>query len=49
MLCDDESLEDAVEELKGRFPDIVKVQIGTEVWEAENQSPSQTESTQKDD
>lgn len=34
MLCDDENLESAVEELKERFPHIIKVQIGTEVWEA---------------
>lgn len=36
MLCDDESLEKAVSELTQRFPGVVKVQIGTEVWHAEN-------------
>lgn len=43
MLCDDESLEDAVQELKQRFPDVVKVQIGKEVWEAnaEDKTPAQ--------
>lgn len=40
MLCDDESLEQAVEELKRRFPGVVKVQIGTEVWEATESSSS---------
>lgn len=38
MLCDDESLEAAVAELKQRFPGVVKVQIGAQVWEAEERS-----------
>lgn len=45
MLCDDDSLEKAVEELKVRFPGVVKVQIGAEVWEAApstSQPPEQT-------
>lgn len=34
MLCDDETLEDAVSELQKRFKGVVKVQIGKEVWQA---------------
>lgn len=34
MLCDDETLEDAVSELTRRFKQVVKVQIGKEVWTA---------------
>lgn len=34
MLCDDETLEDAVRELTQRFEGVIKVQIGKEVWEA---------------
>lgn len=33
MLCDDENLQHAVEELRERFPNIIRVQLGTEVWE----------------
>ncbi len=34
MLCDDETLDDAVSELRQRFKKVVKVQIGKEVWQA---------------
>lgn len=34
MLCDDETLEDAVSELRQRFKKVTKVQIGNEVWQA---------------
>ncbi|WP_210396816.1 hypothetical protein [Motiliproteus sediminis] len=34
MLCDDDTLEAAVSELSHRFKNVVKVQIGKEVWEA---------------
>ncbi|WP_165840029.1 hypothetical protein [Motiliproteus coralliicola] len=34
MLCDDETLADAVAELQQRFKQVVKVQYGKEVWEA---------------
>ncbi|WP_207061991.1 hypothetical protein [Motiliproteus sp. SC1-56] len=34
MLCDDETLADAVAELTRRFEGVIKVQIGKEVWEA---------------
>ena len=34
MLCDDDTLEAAVSELRKRFKKVVKVQIGKEVWEA---------------
>lgn len=34
MLCDDDTLEAAVSELNRRFKNVVKVQIGKEVWEA---------------
>ena len=39
MLCDDETLEDAVTELRQRFTDVIKVQIGKQLWQAE---PSDT-------
>jgi hypothetical protein len=32
MLCDDDTLEAAVSELTRRFKQVVKVQIGKEVW-----------------
>jgi hypothetical protein len=32
MLCDDDTLDDAVAELRQRFKKVVKVQLGTEVW-----------------
>lgn len=35
MLCDDDTLEDAVAELRQRFKRVVKVQIGKEVWQAD--------------
>lgn len=35
MLCDDDTLEDAVSELRQRFKKVVKVQIGKEVWQAD--------------
>ena len=38
MLCDDETLQEAVSELKNRFKGVVKVQYGSEVWEADNDS-----------
>ncbi|MFT5722407.1 MAG: hypothetical protein ACI9W6_002736 [Motiliproteus sp.] len=34
MLCDDETLEEAVAELRLRFTGVVKVQIGKEQWHA---------------
>jgi hypothetical protein len=40
MLCDDETLEDAVAELQRRFKGVVKVQIGKEVWQATNAQSS---------
>ncbi|MEH6824462.1 MAG: hypothetical protein V7629_11185 [Motiliproteus sp.] len=42
MLCDDETLEDAVAELTQRFRNVVKVQIGKEKWQAD--APSTPES-----
>lgn len=50
MLCDDETLADAVAELQQRFKQVVKVQYGKEVWEAPRTdaetTPSGPESTQ---
>jgi len=40
MLCDDDSLEAAVSELTKRFKQVVKVQIGKEVWLAPEPSQS---------
>ncbi|OMH25908.1 hypothetical protein [Motiliproteus sp. MSK22-1] len=34
MLCDDDTLECAVSELTKRFKGVIKVQYGSEVWEA---------------
>ncbi|MEH6471272.1 MAG: hypothetical protein V7752_08480 [Halopseudomonas sp.] len=42
MLCDDETLEDAVSELGLRFSNVVKVQIGKEVWQADVPSDTET-------
>lgn len=36
MLCDDETLEDAVAELRIRFTDVVKVQFGKEQWQLQS-------------
>ena len=36
MLCDDETLEDAVSELQRRFKGVVKVQIGKQIWQADS-------------
>ncbi|WP_421865434.1 hypothetical protein [Motiliproteus sp.] len=46
MLCDDETLADAVAELQQRFKQVVKVQYGSEVWEAPTapSEPSQNSS-----
>ena len=37
MLCDDETLEEAVSELQRRFTGVIKVQYGTEVWQSEDE------------
>ncbi len=42
MLCDDETLEDAVSELNRRFKNVVRVQIGKEVWVADNDQKAPT-------
>ena len=34
MLCDIETLEDAVEYLNKRFPGVVKVEMGKDYWTA---------------
>ncbi len=39
MLCDDESLEDAVTELTRRFKGVIRVQIGDQSWTAPNTQP----------
>ncbi len=39
MLCDDESLDDAVAELTRRFKGVVRVQIGDQSWTAPNHQP----------
>ncbi|MFT6916129.1 MAG: hypothetical protein ACJAWL_002446 [Motiliproteus sp.] len=41
MLCDDETLEDAVAELRLRFTGVVKVQIGKQQWHAETPEASE--------
>ncbi|MCW8884323.1 MAG: hypothetical protein OQK12_03585 [Motiliproteus sp.] len=38
MLCDDDTLELAVSELTKRFKGVVRVQIGKEVWTADDDS-----------
>ncbi len=35
MLCDDETLADAVAELQLRFKNVVQVQLGKQVWQAD--------------
>tara|TARA_R110002167_G_scaffold30636_3_gene101227 strand:+ start:13076 stop:13285 length:210 start_codon:yes stop_codon:yes gene_type:complete len=37
MLCDDETLADAVAELSQRFSNVIRVQIGKEQWLADQQ------------
>lgn len=46
MLCDDETLEDAVSELSRRFKQVVKVQIGKEVWTAPDSADEATVAVQ---
>ncbi len=45
MLCDDESLEQAVAELTKRFKGVVKVQIGKQVWQADSSDGPAVDST----
>ncbi len=42
MLCDDETLEDAVAELRLRFTDVVKVQLGKQLWQADTTNTAAT-------
>ena len=48
MLCDDDTLECAVSELTKRFKGVIKVQYGTEVWEAAEASAQNSEATTPD-
>ena len=49
MLCDDETLEDAVKELRQRFKKVVRVQLGKQVWQADTADIPASDTTSADD
>jgi len=49
MLCDDETLEDAVAELRQRFKKVVRVQLGNQVWHADVADHPVSETASADD